>query len=69
MRVAADLEVLAGDALGLEHGHFLDQHAGIHHHAVADDGNGVLVHDAGGHQVKRQLLVAVDNGMACVVAA
>ena len=69
MRVAADLEVLAGDALSLEHGHFLDQHAGIHHHAVADDGNGVLVHDAGGHQVKRQLLVAVDNGMACVVAA
>ena len=69
MRVAADLEVLAGNALGLEHGHFLDQHAGVDHHAVADDGNGVLVHDAGGHQVKRQLLVAVDNGMACVVAA
>gem|GEM_PF-3653361 len=69
VRVAADLEVLAGDALGLQHGHLLDEHAGVHHHAVADDRHRVVVHDAGGHEVQRELLIAVDDRVAGVVAA
>ena len=69
MRVARDLEVLAGDAFGFQHGHLLDEHAGINDHAVADDRNRMLVHDAGGHEVQRELLVAVDDRVTRVVAA
>ena len=68
VRVAADLEVLARDALGLEHGHLLDEHAGVDHHAVADHGRGMLVHHTGGHEVQRQLLVSVDDRVTGVVA-
>ena len=67
--VAADLEVLARDALGLQHRHLLDEHAGVDDDAVADDRHRVLVHDAGGHQVQGELLVAVDDRVTCVVAA
>ena len=68
MRVAADLQVLARNALGLEHRHFLHEHARVDNDAVADDGNGVLVHDTRGHQVQRQFLVTVNNGVSCVVS-
>ena len=68
VRVARYLQVLARDALGLQHGHFLHEHAGVDDHAVADDGHGVLVHDAGRHEVQRQLLVAMHHRVACVVA-
>ena len=68
MRVAADLQVLARNALGLEHRHFLHEHARVDDDAVADDGNGVLVHDARRHQVQRQFLVTVDDGVSCVVS-
>ena len=69
VRITADFEVLAGDSLGLEHGHLFDKHAGVHHHAVTDDRHRVLVHDTGRHQVQRQLLVAVVDRVAGVVAA
>ena len=68
MRVAADLQVLARNALGLEHRHFLHEHTRVDNDAVADDGNGVLVHDARGHQVQRQFLVTVNDGVSCVVS-
>ena len=63
------LRRFAGDALGLEHGHFLHEHARVYHDTVADDRHGVLVHDPGGHQVQRQLLVAVNDGVAGVIAS
>ena len=69
VRVVGNLQVLAGDALGLKHGHFLHEHARVYHDAVADDRHGVLVHDPGGHQVQRQLLVAVNDGVAGVIAS
>ena len=69
VRVARYLQVLARDALGLQHGHFLHEHAGVDDHAVADDGHGVLVHDAGRHEVQRQLLVAMHHRVACIVAS
>ena len=68
MCVVGDAQVLAGDALGLQHGHLLHQHTRIHHHAVADNGHGILVHHTGGHEVQRQFLVTVDDGVAGVVA-
>ena len=37
VRVVGNLQVLAGDALGLQHGHFLHEHARVYHDAVADD--------------------------------
>ena len=46
VRIAADLQVLARYALGFEHGHLLDQHAGVYNDAIADDRRGMLVHNA-----------------------
>ena len=67
--VARYAQVLAAHAFRLEHGHLFDQHAGVHHHAIADDRHRVLVHDARRHEVQRQLLLAMDDRVACVVAA
>ncbi len=69
VRVVGNLQVFAGDALGLQHGHLLHEHARVYHDAVADDRDGVFVHDPGGHQVQRQLLVAVNDGVAGIIAS
>ena len=67
--VAGDDQTFAGDALGFELGHFIDEHARVDHHAVADDGRDRVVHDARGDKVQGELLVAVNHRMAGVVAA
>ena len=69
MRVARDLQCLAGNTLGFEHCHLFDQDAGINDHAVADDRRAVLIHDAGRHKMKGQLRVAMDDGMTRIVAS
>ena len=69
MRIAADLEILAGDALGFEHRHLLDEHTRVDHDAIADDRHGVFVHNARRHEVKRKLRISVNYRMARVVPA
>ena len=67
--VAGNLQALAGDAFGLQHGHFLHEHARVDDHAVADDRHGGVVHDAGRHEMQRELFVAMDDGVPSVVAS
>ena len=69
MRVAADLEVLGGDAVGLEHVDLLKDNLGVDDAAVTDHRHVVGIHDAGGHLVQAVLLAVDDDGVAGVVAA
>ena len=69
MRVAGDLEALGGDALLGEHVDLLEEDLRVHDAAVADHGEGALVHDAGGNLVKRELLAVGDDGVTGVGAA
>ena len=69
MRVAANLEVLGGDAVGLEHIDLLKDNLGIDDAAVTDHRHVIGIHDAGGHLVQAVLLAVDDDGVAGVVAA
>ena len=69
MRVAADLEILGGDAVGLEHVDLLKDNLGVDDAAVTDHRHVVGIHDAGGHLVQAVLLAVDDDGVAGVVAA
>ena len=69
MRVAANLEVLGGDAVGLEHVDLLKDNLGVDDAAVTDHRHVVGIHDAGGHLVQAVLLAVDDDGVAGVVAA
>ena len=69
MRVAADLEILGGDAIGLEHVDLLKDNLGVDDAAVTDYRHVVGIHDAGGHLVQAVLLAVDDDGVAGVVAA
>ena len=68
MCIAADLQILARNALRLEHRHFLHEHTRVDDDAVSDDGNSILVHDTRRHQVQRQFLVTVDDSVSRVVS-
>ena len=67
--VAADLEVLGGDAIGLEHVDLLKDNLGVDDAAVANHRHVVGVHDAGGHLVQAVLLAVDNDGVPGVVAA
>ena len=69
MRVAADLEILGGDAVGLEHVDLLKDNLGVDDAAVTDHRHMIGIHDAGGHLVQAVLLAVDDDGVAGVVAA
>ena len=69
MRVAANLEVLGGDAVGLEHIDLLKDNLGVDDAAVTDHRHVVGIHDAGGHLVQAVLLAVDDDGVTGVVAA
>ena len=69
VRVATDLEVLGGDAVGLEHVDLLKDNLGVDDAAVTDHRHMVGIHDAGGHLVQAVLLAVDDDGVAGVVAA
>ena len=69
MRVAANLEVLGGDAVGLEHVNLLKDNLGVDDAAVTDHRHVVGIHDAGRHLVQAVLLAVDDDGVAGVVAA
>ena len=69
MRVAANLEVLGGDAVGLEHVDLLKDNLGVDDAAVTDHRHVVGIHDAGGHLVQAVLLAVDDDGVTGVVAA
>ena len=56
VRVATDLEVLGGDAVGLEHVNLLKDNLGVDDAAVTDHRHMVGIHDAGGHLVQAILL-------------
>ena len=57
------------DTLGVQVGDFGQGLHRVQHHAVADDANFVVVHNAGGNQVEHELLVAHFDGVASVCAA
>ena len=67
--IAADLEILAGNALSLEHRHLFDEHARVDHDTVTDNRYGVRIHHARRHEMQREFRVAVDYCVTCVVAA
>ena len=67
--IAGNAQALAREAFALQHVHFLDEDLRVDNAAVADNGRDVIVHNAGGNQVKRKLGIAVDNRVACVVSA
>ena len=69
MRVATDLEVLGGDAVGLEHVNLLKDNLGVDDAAVTDHRHVVGIHDAGRHLVQAVLLAVDDDGVTGVVAA
>ena len=48
---------------------FVQQHVGVHDHAVADYVHRLRPEDAAGHDVEAELALAVDDGVARVVAA
>ncbi len=49
--------------------HLGQQSARVHHHAVADDAGNIRMQDARRHEMKRELLVAVDHPVPGVAAA
>ena len=69
VRVAGDLEGVAGDALALEDVDLGEEDLGVDDAAVADHRVGALVHDAGGDLVKRQLVTVGDDGVSGIGAA
>ena len=64
--VARYLEVLAGDALGLEGVNLAEKYLGINDTAVANHGIDALVHDARGHLVKGELVATSNDGVTGV---
>ncbi len=67
--VAADEQTAAVDALRGESVELREQHRGVHHDAVADDGRDVVVQDAARHELQREGLTADDDRVARVVPA
>lgn len=65
----ADHEVVSADAARGQGIHLRQQHLGIEGHTRPDQAAGLLVEDAGWHQVEGELPPRVDDGMAGVVAA
>ena len=69
MGVAGNLEVLAGDALGLERVDLTKEHLGVDDAAVANHGIDALVHDARGNLMEGELVAAGNDGVTCVGSA
>ncbi len=67
VRVARELHARRVDALALEHVELVDEHRGVDHHAVADDGGDVRIEHAARHQLQREHLVADDDAVSRVV--
>ncbi len=67
VRVARELHARGVDALALEHVELGDEHRGVDHHAVADDGGHVRVEHAAGHQLQGEHLGADHDAVARVV--
>ena len=55
--------------LALEHVELVDQHRGIDHHAVADDGRHPRIEHAARHELELEHLAVDDERVAGVVAA
>ena len=69
MGIAGDEEAFRGNACFLQQVHLLAQDPRIHHAAIADDRNRVLIHAARGNQMQFEGGVAMDDRMARIVAA
>ncbi len=69
MGVAADLEVVIGDALLVEGGEFFEHHRGVDDAAVADDRHDTLIHNARRDLVQSKLMTVGYHGMTGVGAA
>ncbi len=69
--IAADDEILRGyrKTMVLQTIHFLNQHAGVDHHAVADQASLRRVEDPGGNEMKDMLLVIDDKRVTGVVSS
>ena len=67
--IARDFQAIAGKAFALQHLHLFNQDLRVHHDAVADNRNGVFIHDARRNQMQGKFLFSVDDRMAGVIAA
>ena len=69
VRVTGNLECITTYALSLEGVDFPKEDFGVHDAAIADDGNGSLVHYATRHLVQRKALISGNNGVTSVRTA
>src|SRR5439155_7610319 len=65
----ADDQVVGGDAPCGERIHLAEQHLGIEGDARPDQAAGLLVEDAGWHQMEGELAHRIDDGVPSIVAA
>ena len=67
--VTGNAQTIAGEAFALQHVHLFNENLRVDNATVADNRRDVIVHNARRNQMKRQLGIAVNNRVACVVSA